>query len=88
MLPGIPCHITQRGVDRCPTFKTEQDRLTYLRLLRDNCVLGTSHLWAALAYVERNPVRAGMVERAEEYRWSSAGAQVTHTITDTNGNPI
>jgi putative transposase len=126
-------------VDRCQTFKTEEDRLTYLRLLRDNlgdaevrvlawsvmtnhvhlvavpgredslsvlfrrlhgryaqyynartgrtghlwqnrffgCVLGASHLWRALVYVERNLVRAGMVERAEEYRWSSAAAHVS-----------
>ncbi|MGH8252042.1 MAG: transposase [Steroidobacteraceae bacterium] len=29
---------------------------------------------AAIRYVELNPVRAGMVERAEEYGWSSAAA--------------
>jgi putative transposase len=28
---------------------------------------------AAVRYVERNPVRAGLVRRAEEYPWSSAG---------------
>ncbi len=33
-----------------------------------------SYFWAALRYVERNPVRAGMVEKAEQYRWSSASA--------------
>ncbi len=32
-----------------------------------------SHLWAAVRYVERNPVRAGIVDRAEDYPWSSAG---------------
>ncbi len=32
-----------------------------------SCVLGASHLWAALAYVERNPVRAEMVGEASEY---------------------
>ena len=37
--------------------------------------LDESHLWAAVAYVERNPVRAGMVDRAEEYPWSSAAAR-------------
>ncbi|MFN0165478.1 MAG: hypothetical protein ACKV22_03520 [Bryobacteraceae bacterium] len=31
---------------------------------------------SALAYVERNPVRAGMVDVAEEYRGSSAGARL------------
>jgi putative transposase len=40
------------------------------------CALGPGHLWAALAYVERNPVRAGMVWRAGEYRWSSAAAHL------------
>ena len=35
-------------------------------------MLGYDHLWAAVRYVERNPVRAEMVERAENYRWSSA----------------
>ena len=33
-----------------------------------------SHCWNAIRYVERNPVRARMVERAEDYLWSSAAA--------------
>ncbi len=33
-----------------------------------------THLWAALRYVEQNPVRARMVARADEYAWSSAAA--------------
>jgi putative transposase len=36
--------------------------------------MDVSHFWAALRYVERNPVRAGIVGRAEDYRWSSAAA--------------
>ena len=39
-----------------------------------SCALDEEHCRAAVRYVERNPVRAGMVKRAEEYRWSSAGA--------------
>jgi putative transposase len=39
-----------------------------------SCVLDAQHTVAALRYVERNPVRAGMVARAEDYRWSSAAA--------------
>jgi putative transposase len=138
VLPDVPCHITQRGVDRRETFSSDTDRLTYLRLLRDNlpdaratilgfclmtnhvhliavperqdslavllrrvhgryaqyyntrsartghlwqnrffaCVLDESHLWTALAYVDRNPLRAGMVERGGDYRWSSAAAHL------------
>jgi putative transposase len=41
------------------------------------CGLSTSHLSKALAYVDRNPVRAGLVTRVSEYRWSSAIAHLT-----------
>jgi len=39
------------------------------------CVLDEAHLWNAVRYVERNPVRAGIVARAEDYKWSSAAAR-------------
>ncbi len=31
-----------------------------------------SYLWPVLRYIERNPVRAGMVKQAWQYEWSSA----------------
>jgi len=37
-----------------------------------SAALDDAHLWNAVRYVERNPVRAGLVERAEDYLWSSA----------------
>jgi putative transposase len=37
-----------------------------------SAALDERHLWNAIRYVERNPVRAGMVARAEDYAWSSA----------------
>jgi putative transposase len=40
----------------------------------DICVMDERHTWNAIRYVERNPVRAHMVERAEDYLWSSAAA--------------
>jgi putative transposase len=39
-----------------------------------SCPLDESHLWAALRYVELNPVRAGMVKTAQVWKWSSATA--------------
>jgi len=36
--------------------------------------LDESYLWSAIRYIEQNPVRAGMVEVAEDYVWSSAAA--------------
>ena len=34
--------------------------------------LDDAYLWFCVRYVERNPVRAGIVQRAEDYPWSSA----------------
>ena len=136
LVDGVPHHVTQRGVDRCPVFESDFDRHTYLRLLRDQlaetpvrllgwCLMTnhvhlvllpehsdglgvvlrrvhgryaqyfnvrsgrTGHLWQnryfacplgpaqvrrALVYVDCNPIRAGMVEAATDYPWSSAAA--------------
>jgi putative transposase len=38
------------------------------------CAMDESYMWNAIRYVERNPVRAGMVERSEHYLWSGAAA--------------
>ena len=35
-----------------------------------------TYLWSVARYIERNPVKAGMLEKAEEYRWSSARAHL------------
>ena len=34
------------------------------------------YLWAVVRYIERNPVRGNLVEKAEEYMWSSARAHI------------
>jgi putative transposase len=47
-----------------------------------SCPLEGEYLWDAIKYVERNPVRAGIVERAEDYPWSSARAHVLGTDDD------
>lgn len=36
--------------------------------------LDERYLWYAVRYIERNPVRAGIVGKAEDYKWSSAAA--------------
>jgi putative transposase len=46
-----------------------------------SCILGESHLYAAVRYIENNPVRAQLVERAEDWKWSSAK---THLNKDRN----
>lgn len=41
-----------------------------------SCVLDEPYVYAAVRYVENNPVRAKMVEKPEDYKWSSAKAHV------------
>ena len=47
-----------------------------------SCALGGSHVAAALAYVDLNPVRAGLVRRPEEWEWSSARAHAGRVESD------
>jgi putative transposase len=39
-----------------------------------SCPMDAGHLWTALRYAELNPVRAGMVDNAVDWPWSSAAA--------------
>jgi len=48
-----------------------------------SCPLDAGHCWAALRYVEQNPVRAGMVQAAWDWPWSSATAHIS--AADPNG---
>lgn len=41
-----------------------------------SCVLDEKHFIAASRYVERNPVRAGIVRKPSDYEWSSAKSHV------------
>lgn len=45
-----------------------------------SCVLDRRGFWTALRYVERNPVRAGMVAKAEDWAWSSAREHVGQRV--------
>jgi putative transposase len=138
VVPGIPHHVTQRGVRSMDTFYRDDDFIEYASLLKKNCEkwgvliwayclmtnhvhfiavpereeslrkafgdthqeytryinfrencrgylwqgrfgscpMDNQHLYHAIRYVENNPVKAGMVEQAWEYEWSSAGYHV------------
>ena len=42
------------------------------------------YLWAACRYIARNPVRAKIVEKIEEYKWSSASARYYYKVEQSN----
>jgi putative transposase len=41
-----------------------------------SCILDEQHMYAAIRYIENNPVRANIVEKPYDYKWSSAKAHV------------
>lgn len=44
-----------------------------------SCPVDPSEVWRVLAYVELNPVRAGLVGNAGDWKWSSAKAHLSGT---------
>jgi putative transposase len=49
---------------------------------KSSVVQSDRYLLACCRYIELNPVRAGMVERVEDYRWSSFGLRFTTSAQD------
>src|SRR5581483_4808386 len=47
-----------------------------------SCPLDLPHLWLALRYIERNPVRAGLVAEAPHWIWSSAMAHTASSLSN------
>jgi putative transposase len=41
-----------------------------------SCPVDEPGVWPVMAYIERNPVRAGLVQYAEDYVWSSAATHI------------
>lgn len=42
-----------------------------------SCPAAPTSCWDVLAYIELNPVRAGLVAKPEDWKWSSAAAHLT-----------
>lgn len=141
VFPGVPHHVTQRGVRRMETFFEHADYEAYISLMAKWCAsygvdiwayclmpnhvhliavpesvdslargigevhrrytqminfrkgwkgylwqgrfasfpMDEAHLLAAVRYVELNPVRAKLVEKPQDYRWSSARAHLAQS---------
>ena len=62
----------KHALGRRRTTKTVGEGAVYKSRFWDVPMLDHLHLLAAWRYIERNPVEAGLVARAEEWRWSSA----------------
>lgn len=47
-----------------------------------SCPIEVRGVWPVMAYIERNPVRAGLVQTAESYPWSSARCHTAASQVD------
>ena len=43
-----------------------------------SCAMEETHLYSTIRYIENNPVRANLVPRAEDWKWSSAREHLTN----------
>jgi putative transposase len=59
------CHVRRHRLRYAGTGHIWQGRFKAFPIKDDD------HLLTVLRYIERNPLRAGLVERAEDWRWSS-----------------
>src|SRR5262249_50690343 len=57
-------------------YHTEGTGPLYQGRFKSFAVAEDEHLWTVLRYVERNPVRAGLVQRAEDWPWSSLACRL------------
>lgn len=79
-------HSLARAIGRTNLIYTQRVNRKYRRTGRlwqnrffSSPVESGRYLWAVCRYVETNPVRAGLVERAWDFRWSSARHHVRQT---------
>ena len=86
---GSSGHVWQ---GRFKSFRVERRRPSPAERARGVVEVGNP-LWSVLRYVERNPLRAGLVTRAESWPWSSAHARLNPSdddsiaLTDPPGGP-
>ena len=53
-----------------------------------SCIVeNDEYLWAVARYIERNPLKVGLIEKAEDYRWSSAKAHLTGATDELLSQP-
>ncbi|MGN6112517.1 MAG: REP-associated tyrosine transposase [Luteimonas sp.] len=76
-IPGVPLHVTQRGVNRCAIFHDDQDRRCYRKLLWQACsrhhvkthafVLMGNHVHLLLAAAETGAISSAMRRVGQSY---------------------
>ena len=77
-----PHHVTQRGNNRESAFFDNEDRAFYLKALSKYSQQWEFDIWAYClmtnhVHILLVPVRVGLVQKAEDYKWSSCKTHVS-----------
>ncbi|MFN2546212.1 MAG: transposase [Myxococcales bacterium] len=86
VVPGLPHHITQRGVRRMRTFSGDQDCRRYIELMSDSCKEHGVEIWAYCLMPNHSHL-IGVPESEESLRWAIGEAHrlYTHEINKREG---
>ncbi len=57
-----------------------------LRFYKSDCVKNDKYLFSLVRYIHQNPIKAGIVEKISDYKWSSFEAYIKGNSTLTNVN--
>jgi len=57
-------------------WRSQGERRVWQREYWDRFMRNEQHFWTAVAYIHNNPVKAALVEKAEDWPWSSASARL------------
>ena len=70
---GLAEYFRRANADYAMYYNRRQKRVGYVfrDRFRSELITGEKYMANCVAYIQNNPVKAGMVERAEDYQWSS-----------------
>jgi putative transposase len=78
---GVVTHVLNRA-----NARSRQRASLYQGTYKSFPIQNDEHFLTVCRYVEQNPLRAGLVQKAEDWRWSSLGSCSTETAK--KGKPV
>jgi REP element-mobilizing transposase RayT len=74
--PGRIMHSLKSYTSKEANRILNRDGIFWMEDYFDRYIRDVAHYWNAIRYIERNPVKAGLCEKDEEWRWSSARRRI------------
>ena len=75
---ALPAMLQRLHSDYARTLHIHRELVGHLWQARYFSVpMDEAHFWQAMVYVEQNPKRAALIDRCQDWRWSSAAARLS-----------